>query len=232
MHPSRTAKSPISDVLPLSSQPSSPKVAPQGPPAQTRDNAKLDSRDSPQPEQVKVQSNATSNVNTDISIIASVNTPASIPTVKTNVTAGANTNTTNTDANADTSIDTSIDTDINASNPQLATAVAISASSSAATSTSTFALGSNQSSDASVEILPMDDFRKSCITFPDELPKPGHSPSIPTPVDAPSESSFGRKSSVSSVSFRRSRNPSIDPSLHKPMSNGPHIRAASPPPQR
>lgn len=81
-----------------------------------------------------------------------------------------------------------------------------------------------------------DDFlaevRKASISFPDELPKPDHSPSDRTPTDALSESSFGRKSSVSSISFRRSRNPSVAPSTSKQTAHGLRIRNASPPPQR
>ncbi|QUC22012.1 uncharacterized protein UV8b_06253 [Ustilaginoidea virens] len=74
--------------------------------------------------------------------------------------------------------------------------------------------------------------RKSSISFPEELPKADHSSATPTPVDAVSESSFGRKSSVSSISFRRSRNPSVAPSRPKQTTSGSRIRAASPPPQR
>ncbi|TWU71062.1 hypothetical protein ED733_000677 [Metarhizium rileyi] len=76
------------------------------------------------------------------------------------------------------------------------------------------------------------DAKKASITFPDDLPKPDHSPSERTPTDAFSESSFGRKSSVSSVSFRRSRNPSVAPCLPKQTAHGVRIRNASPPPQR
>ncbi|KAK8927728.1 hypothetical protein H634G_05022 [Metarhizium anisopliae BRIP 53293] len=76
------------------------------------------------------------------------------------------------------------------------------------------------------------DVRKASISFPDELPKPDHSPSDRTPTDALSESSFGRKSSVSSISFRRSRNPSVAPSTSKQTAHGLRIRNASPPPQR
>ncbi|OAQ62393.1 hypothetical protein VFPPC_14138 [Pochonia chlamydosporia 170] len=84
---------------------------------------------------------------------------------------------------------------------------------------------------SSGEPSPMDP-RKSSISFPEELPKPDHSPSDRTPTDARSESSFGRKSSISSVSFRRSRNPSIAPGPQKQTPYSLRIRNASPPPQR
>ncbi|KAK2592564.1 hypothetical protein QQS21_009744 [Conoideocrella luteorostrata] len=87
-------------------------------------------------------------------------------------------------------------------------------------------------SPSSVEGASPMDGRKFSISFPNELPKPDHSSSTQTPTDALSESSFGRKSSISSISFRRSRNPSVAPSLHKQSAHGMRIRAASPPPQR
>lgn len=84
---------------------------------------------------------------------------------------------------------------------------------------------------SSEDVSPVDP-RKSSISFPNELPKPDHSPSDRTPTDAFSESSFGRKSSVSSVSFRRSRNPSVAPVIQKQTTHGLRIRNSSPPPQR
>lgn len=75
--------------------------------------------------------------------------------------------------------------------------------------------------------------KKASISFPDELPRPPHSPAESTPTEAPpSESSFGRKSSISSVSFRRSRNPALGPFSQKESPHGLRIRNASPPPKR
>ncbi|KAG5916825.1 hypothetical protein E4U42_007476 [Claviceps africana] len=126
------------------------------------------------------------------------------------------------DADTSASLDPVPDT-----KPRRPTTVHISTDTSVATSAS----ASNSSSTASEDASPTE-ARKSSISFPVDLPKPEHSPSIQTPIDGLSESSFGRKSSVSSVSFRRSGNTSVGPSLRKQVSNGLPIRAASPPPQR
>ncbi|KAG6025760.1 hypothetical protein E4U41_001462 [Claviceps citrina] len=141
-----------------------------------------------------------------------------------------------TDTEADADVDVVADTSTSGdvvpdSNAQLFETVPLSKATSVATSASTSS-PSDPSVCASEENSPTG-ARKSSISFPIDLPKPEHPPSInQTPIDALSESSFGRKSSVSSVSFRRSRNPSVAPSLHKQASNSLRNRTASPPPQR
>ncbi|KAG5957789.1 hypothetical protein E4U58_005652 [Claviceps cyperi] len=111
--------------------------------------------------------------------------------------------------------------------PRLITALHTTAASSAATS----AVPSSPSSTASEEGAYPTEARKSSVSFPTDLPKPEHSPSIQTPLDGLSEFSFGRKSSISSASYRRSRNPSVAPSVIK-QGDGVRVRTASPPPQR
>ncbi|KAG6140036.1 hypothetical protein E4U47_001648 [Claviceps purpurea] len=112
--------------------------------------------------------------------------------------------------------------------PQLITTLHTSAAPSAATS----AVPSSSSSTASEEGSSPTEARKSSISFPTDLPKPEHSPSIQTPLDGWSEFSFGRKSSISSASYRRSRNPSVAPSVVKQGGDGMRVRTASPPPRR
>ncbi|KAG5954232.1 hypothetical protein E4U57_004694 [Claviceps arundinis] len=111
--------------------------------------------------------------------------------------------------------------------PQLITTLHTSAAPSAATS----AVPSSSSSTASEEGASPTEARKSSISFPTDLPKPEHSPSIQTPLDGLSEFSFGRKSSISSASYRRSRNPSVAPSVIKQV-DGMRVRTASSPPPR
>ncbi|KAG5981079.1 hypothetical protein E4U55_003329 [Claviceps digitariae] len=210
LHPSRQAQGLAADGSPLSSQPPSKKsvrALTKEPTSKTFKDAKLVSSPLPQENPIKLQSIAIPKATPD--------THKSLTTSNTSVSA-------ETDADTSTSAGAVPDTE-----SHLTTTDHISTATSVATSASTSNSSSNASEDASAT-----DARKSSISFPMDLPKPEHSPSVQTPIDAVSESSFGRKSSVSSVSFRRSRNPSVANSLHKQPSNGLRIRPASPPPQR
>ncbi|KAG6004477.1 hypothetical protein E4U21_001049 [Claviceps maximensis] len=210
LHPSRQAQSHASDGSPLSSQPSSKKsvkATTREPTSKTLKDAKLLSSSVAQENSINLQSIAMPNATPDTHKCMTFS---------------------NTDVSPETDADTSTSADaVPDTESHLTTTVHISTATTAATSASTSNSSSNVSDDASPT-----DARKSSISFPTDLPKPEHPPSIPTPVDAPSESSCDRKSSVSSVSFRRSRNTSVSNSLHKQASNSLRLRPASPPPQR
>ncbi|KAG5988055.1 hypothetical protein E4U43_004846 [Claviceps pusilla] len=223
LHPSRQAQSLGPDASPLSPRSSSkksarpPTKAPTQQPTQEptqeptskapKDDVKLVPSSIPQEDPIQSPSIAMPNATPDMH--------KSMADQSTTVSAEV-------DADSSTTMDAVPDT-----KSHLPTTVHVSTAASVATSASTSDSSSNASEDASPT-----EARKSSISFPTDLPKPEHSPSIQTPVDALSESSFGRKSSVSSVSFRRPRNHSVANSLHKPASNGQRIRPASPPPQR
>ncbi|KAG5990972.1 hypothetical protein E4U54_003996 [Claviceps lovelessii] len=219
LHPSRQAQSLGPDASPLSPRSSSkksvrpPTKAPTQQPTQKptgkapKDDVKL--VPSPIPQEDPIQS-------------PSIAMPNAMPDMHKSMADQSTTVSAEVDADSSTSTDAVPDT-----KSQRPTTVHVSTAASVATSASTSDSSSNASEDASPT-----EARKSSISFPTDLPKPEHSPSIQTPIDALSESSFGRKSSVSSVSFRRPRNHSVANSLHKPASNGQRIRPASPPPQR
>lgn len=133
---------------------------------------------------------------------------------------------TNMDTNKDCKMDADIDIDITPATTEPVTKLD--------TSVSYFPpppVNVDMTQGSSEDVSPVDP-RKFSISFPNDLPKPDHSPSDRTPTDAFSESSFGRKSSVSSVSFRRSRNPSVAPGIQKQTAHGLRIRNSSPPPER
>ena len=133
---------------------------------------------------------------------------------------------TNMDTNKDCKMDADIDIDITPATTEPVTKLD--------TSVSYFPpppVNVDMTQGSSEDVSPVDP-RKFSISFPNDLPKPDHSPSDRTPTDAFSESSFGRKSSVSSLSFRRSRNPSVAPGIQKQTAHGLRIRNSSPPPER
>lgn len=71
--------------------------------------------------------------------------------------------------------------------------------------------------------------RKSSISFPEELPRPDHSPEIQSPIGTSSESSFGRRSSATSLSQRARPSPSLKHAAKKQTSRD---RCRTPPPPR